>query len=96
MATVEQNSLSKVPILTAGDIFPTVMCQFEHACLNYFIHKKVVPDDQVSLIIGRLLDNHMTDWIRSDHKHIVALPFIALMVEFHKNYLAEDWEEDTL
>ena len=96
MATVEQNSPSKVPILAASDISPAVMCQFEHACLNYFIHKKVVPDDQVSLIVGGLLDNRVTDWIGSDCERIVTLPFITFMVEFRENYLAEDWEEDTL
>ena len=36
------------------------------------------------------------DWIRSDHEHIVALPFTAFMVEFCENYLMEDWEEDML
>ena len=95
MATVEQNSPSKVPILTVGDISPAVMCQFKHVWLNYFIHKKVVPDDQVSLIVSGLLDNHV-DWIRSDCEHIVTLPFTAFMVEFCENYLMEDWEEDML
>jgi hypothetical protein len=94
-ASVEQSAPSKVLILTSGDISPTVMRQFEHACMNYFIHKKVVPDDQVSWIISRLMDNRVTDWIGSDRKHIVSLPFTAFMVEFCLNYLAEDWEEDT-
>ena len=96
MATVEQSSPSKVPILTAGDISPAVMCQFEHACLNYFIHKKIVADDQVPIILGSLLDHHVTDWISADRDRIVALPFVAFMIEFKTNYLAEDWEEDTL
>ena len=47
-AMVEQSAPSKVPVLTAGDISPATMCQFEHACMNYFIHKKVIVDDQVS------------------------------------------------
>jgi hypothetical protein len=96
MASVEQHSLSKVPILTAGDISPAVMRQFKHACLNYFIHKKVVPDDQVSLIVSGLLDNHVTDWIGSDCERIVSFPFATFMIEFRSNYLVEDWEEDTL
>jgi len=96
MATIEQNSPSKVPILTAGDISSAVMRQFKHVYLNYFVHKKVVPDDQVSLIIRGLLDNHVTDWIGSDCERIVTLPFITFMVEFRENYLTEDWEEDML
>jgi hypothetical protein len=44
-ASVKQSVPSKVPILTSRDIPPAVMCQFEHACMNYFIHKKVIPDN---------------------------------------------------
>ena len=96
MASVEQNSPSKVPILTPGDISPAVMRQFEHACKNYFTHKKIIADDQVSLIIGGILDDHVNDWIIAEHEHLIALSFDAFMTDFHQNYLAEDWEEDTL
>ena len=96
LASVEQTSPSKVLILSAGDISPQVMCQFEHGCMNFFIHKKVIPDDQVSLIIGGILDTRANDWIVSDRDRLVALPFSAFMSEFRLNYLTEDWEEDTL
>jgi hypothetical protein len=96
MASVDQTSPSKVPILSAGDISPKVMCQFEHGCMNFFIHKKVIPDDPVSLIIGGIMDSHVNDWIVSNCDRLVALPFSAFMSKFHLNYLAEDWEEDTL
>jgi hypothetical protein len=96
MASVEQSSPSKVPILTLGDISLSVMHQFEHGCRNYFIHKKIVVDDQVSLIIGGILDDHVSDWISAECDHIVTLSFDVFMTEFHQNYLAEDWEEDTL
>ena len=61
MASVEQSVPSKVPVLMAGDISPMTMQQFEHACMNYIIHKKVITDDQVSLIIGSILDDCMGD-----------------------------------
>ena len=48
------------------------------------------------MIVGGLLGNRVTDWIGSDRECIIALPFVAFMVEFRKNYLVEDWEEDTL
>jgi hypothetical protein len=95
MASVEQNSPSKVPILTVGNNSPTVMRQFEHVCKNYFIHK-ITTDDQVSLIIGGILDDCVTDWIIAEHKHLIALSFNVFMMDFRQNYLAEDWEEDTL
>ena len=96
MASVEQSSPSKVPILSPGDISPSIMRQFEHGCKNYFIHKKIVADNQVSLIIGGLLNDRVSDWISADRDRIVALSFSAFMTEFRQNYLAEDWEEDTL
>ena len=96
VASIEQTSPSKVPILTTGDISPPVIHQFEHACKNYFIHKKIMADDQVSLIIGGILDNCVTDWIIAERDHLIALPFDMFMTDFHQNYLAEDWEEDTL
>jgi hypothetical protein len=96
MATVEQSSPSKVPILHPGDISPAVMHTFEHGCRNFFVHKKIIADDQVSLIIGGILDNRVGDWISAERDRLIALSFDDFMVEFHTNYLAEDWEEDTL
>ena len=95
MASVDQTSPSKVPILSAGDISPQVMRQFKHGCMNFFIHKKVIPEDQVSLIIGGIMDSRVNNWIVSDRDRLVALPFSAFMSEFRLNYLTKDWEEDT-
>ena len=96
IASVEQSAPSKVLVLTSGDVSPTTMCQFEHTCLNYFIHKKIIVDDQVSLIMGNILDDRVGDWIVSNHTHILCLSFNTFMIKFCINYLAEDWEEDTL
>ena len=96
MAVVEQSSPSKVPILTPGDISSAVMRQFEHSCKNYFVHKKIMADDQVTLILGGILDDCIGDWISADHDRLVTLSFDTFMVEFHDNYLAKDWEEVTL
>ncbi|KIM78087.1 hypothetical protein PILCRDRAFT_11524 [Piloderma croceum F 1598] len=96
MAAVKQSFPTKVPILTAGNISPAVMHQFKHSCRNYFIHKKIIADDQVSLIIGGILDSRVSDWISTKHDHLIALSFNVFMIIFHTYYLAEDWEEDTL
>jgi hypothetical protein len=72
------------------------MRQFEHSCCNYFIHKKIIANDQVSLVIGGILDDCINGWLMADRDRLVALSFDAFMTEFHTNYLAEDWEEDTL
>ena len=64
--------------------------------MNYFVHKKVIADDQVSLVIGGILDDRVGDWLVSDRDRLVNLSFNDFMDEFRTNYLAEDWEEDTL
>jgi len=79
MATVKQSSPSKVPILMAGNISPAIMHQFEHGCKNYFIHKKTIMDDQVSLIIGSIIDSHVSDWISANHDCLITLSFDAFM-----------------
>ena len=94
-ATVEQSMPTKVPVPTAGDITPAVMRQYENVCNNYFVHKKIPGDDQVSMIIGGLLDTRVADWIDADHVHIIDLSFADFMDEFRHAYLEEDWEEDT-
>jgi len=78
-----------------GDITPAMMHQFEHSCKNYFIHKKILTNDQVSLIIGGFLNIYVNDWI-SNCDYISALSFDVFIVEFHANFISEDWEEDTL
>ena len=96
MAPVEQSSPSKVLILTTSDTSPSVMCQFEHACKNYFVHKKIIGDDQVSLLIGGILDDRVTDWIIAERDRLVGLSFDTFMTDFRQNYLVDNWEEDTL
>ena len=71
------------------------MRTFEYGCRNYFIHKKIPADNQVSLIIGGILDNRAADWISADRNRLIALLFDSFMIKFHTNYLVEDWEEDT-
>jgi hypothetical protein len=76
---VEQSAPTKVPVLTTGDVTPVVMCQYENACNNYFVHKKIPGDDQVTMIVGGLLDTRIADWINSDHVRIVELSFMDFM-----------------
>lgn len=85
-----------MPLLPAEDITSTIMHQFEHSCRNYFIHKKVLANDQVSLIIGGLLKFHVNYWISENHDSITAPYFDVFMGEFCVSYLAKDWEEGTL
>jgi hypothetical protein len=94
-ATVVQDSPSRPPILTAGDLTPAVMRSFETGCLGYFENKDIADDKQVRKILGGLQDTRIQDWVSVDRDHFLALPFADFMTEFRAGYLPEDWEEIT-
>ena len=71
------------------------MHQYKNSFHNYFVHKKIPSDDQVPMIVGRLLDTHVANWINTNCVHIVDLSFTNFMTEFKTGYLDEGWEEDT-
>jgi hypothetical protein len=94
-ATVEQESPSRPPVLTAGDLTPAVARSFEMACLGYFEHKDIAEDKQVRKILAGLQDSRMQDWVSVDRDRFLALSFPDFMKEFRAGYLPEDWEEIT-
>lgn len=94
-ASVEQDGLSKVPVLSAEDVTPAVMCKYKNTCLGYFENKEIEEKKQVRKILAGLMDNHIQDWISVDHEHFAGLTFIEFMAEFRAAYLPEDWEEVT-
>lgn len=46
-ASVEQDSMSKPPVLLPGDISPEVMREWEDGCVGYFEHKEIAAEKQV-------------------------------------------------
>ncbi|KIM71556.1 hypothetical protein PILCRDRAFT_15280 [Piloderma croceum F 1598] len=52
--------------------------------------------DRHTHIIGGILDNRVSDWISTERDCLIALSFDTFMIDFHTNYLAEDWEDTTL
>ncbi|KIM78266.1 hypothetical protein PILCRDRAFT_11259 [Piloderma croceum F 1598] len=93
LAKVEQDSLNKVPVLLQGDLTPSVMCQYENACLGFFEGKEIAPEKQVQKILTRLRDDRIQEWISIDRDEILSLMFAEFMVEFKASFLPEDWEE---
>jgi len=94
-ATVEQDSSSKPPTMTTGEITPAVMRSFETKCLGYFENKDITEEKQVRKILAGLQDNRVQDWINVDRDRFLALTFPVFMTEFRAGYLPEDWEEVT-
>ena len=91
-ATVDPTS-AKAPVLTAGDISPAVMMDFENTAQDFFIAKSVPTEKQVAMVIPGLKDIQIRNWIVADRPHIVALPFPDFMKELRANYLQQDWED---
>jgi len=54
-ASIEPTS-GKAPVLTAGDISPAVMMDFENAALDFFVAKSVPAEKQVMMIIPGIKD----------------------------------------
>ena len=92
LATVDPTS-AKVPVLTAGNISPAVMMDFESAALDFFISKSVPAEKQVTMIIPSMKDLRIDDWITAERDHIIALTFAAFMAKLRLNYLPQDWED---
>jgi hypothetical protein len=92
LATVDPTS-TKVPMLTEGDISPSVMMDFENTALDFFVSKSVPAEKQVPMIIPGIKDLHICDWITAERARIVGLPFANFMSEMHLNYLPPDWED---
>lgn len=54
-ATVEPTS-SKAPVLTSGEVSPSVMMEFENTCYDFFEAKLVPADKQVAFILPGIRD----------------------------------------
>jgi hypothetical protein len=94
-AIVEQENPSKIPVLLKGDLTPTVMREYEQACLGYFDTRDVKPNKQVRKILAGFRDTRIQDWIAIHCDCFLTLSFKDFMTEFRKGYLPEDWEAIT-
>ena len=95
LAVIDQDSPSKAPVLTAGDLTLAIVCVYEMACLGYFKSKDIAADKQVRKILAGLQDPCIQDWISVEHDRFLELSFTNFMTEFCAGYLPEDWEEIT-
>jgi hypothetical protein len=59
-AYVEQETASKVLVLYAGDITPTVMSNFEEACIAFFKTKVMQASSKSLITIGVMLPAYNT------------------------------------
>jgi hypothetical protein len=94
-AEVSHSTSSKLPMLSAGNVSPEVMRQFENACRSFFRNKEGLESkDYVARIAGGLQDLLISDWYWTAHKTFDVLSFNDFMKEFRLKWLLNDWEQD--
>ncbi|KAF8875992.1 hypothetical protein BD779DRAFT_1475830 [Infundibulicybe gibba] len=93
-ATVEISSSGKPPIMTAGDISPESMRNFEFGCMNYFNQKDIKEADRVRRILGGLHDERICGWIMMESEELEKLSFKQFMAKMRSLYLPKNWEDD--
>ena len=94
-AEVSHSMSSKPPMLSAGNVSPEVMRQFENACHSFFRNKEGLESkDYVTCIAGGLQDPLISDWYWTAHETFDVLSFDDFMKEFRLKWLPNDWEQD--
>ena len=91
-AVVEQSSILKVPVLTAGVITPEVLANWERHVVAYFEEKTVAPADQVRKVQWGLQDPSIQTWFAVDNDRFRHLSFTEFMLEFRKSWLEPNWQ----
>jgi hypothetical protein len=86
--------ITRPPRLSKGKILPKAVWDFEHHCLNYFVHAKGgVPDDaRVARILSSFEDFLVCDWAATDRVRLITLTFEQFMSEFRTRWLPFGWE----
>jgi hypothetical protein len=61
-AHVDQPATNKPLKLTPGKLTPEVTCDWDNACVRYFMHKEIEAGDQVKMITFGMQDPHLHMW----------------------------------
>ena len=77
----QQATLTKPPVLTAGDVTPEALCSWEIGCITYFAHKDVTPASQVQRVAWGLHDARIQQWYVTEHNRLNTLTFATFMTE---------------
>ena len=92
---VSHSMSSKPPMLSARNVSPEVMRQFENTCRSFFHNKEGLESkDYIACIAGGLQDPLISDWYWTTHKMFDILSFNDFMKEFRLKWLPNDWEQD--
>jgi hypothetical protein len=83
----------KPPVITAGDLTPNLLADFENGCFAYFAWKDVAEDKQVLKVAWGLQDARVQVWYRAGREAINAAGFAAFMALVRDQWLPAGWEQ---
>ena len=84
------HSTEHPPTLTEGTITPEILHRWEQACVNYFRHKKIPPDDQVEAVLFEIQDLRLSRWIEANELSLATVPFANFMGQLCEEALGTD------
>ncbi|KAF7966713.1 hypothetical protein HWV62_37300 [Athelia sp. TMB] len=91
-AAVEQDNPSKVPVLTEGEISPSVLRTWEQCAIDFLENKEIADDKAVRKVSSGFRDQDVRDWLATNRDRLYALKFDEFMVEVRSMFLERDWE----
>ncbi|KAF8231793.1 hypothetical protein L208DRAFT_1275653, partial [Tricholoma matsutake] len=92
--TVQQQSASHAPVLSAGRVTIAAMRVFENSCRRFFQHKSIAEADCVMSIIYNFEGSGIQSWINANQARLLALSFPQFLLEFKKKFLPRNWQDD--
>ncbi|KIK73954.1 hypothetical protein PAXRUDRAFT_20343 [Paxillus rubicundulus Ve08.2h10] len=87
-----EQSASKPPIITAGEITPDALRTREMGCKQYFRIKTVDEANHVPFVAWNLQDPCIQDWYSNDAERLNKLDFNEFVAEVRKVWLPSDWD----
>jgi hypothetical protein len=91
-ASVEQSAVNKPPKLSPGELMPEVACDWQNACLTYFMHKAIEAGDQVKMIASGMTDPRLHIWYLTQRDTLDAGTFDAYMTALKSAWLETHWD----
>jgi hypothetical protein len=91
-ARVDQPTPNKPPKLTIGKLTPKVACDWENACMMYFMHKGIEDGDQVKIIAFGMQDPQLHTWYLIQQAMLDVRTFDAYMTTLKSAWLDMHWD----
>jgi hypothetical protein len=94
VAEVIHDQPKRVPIVTAGELTPCIIHDFNSACHDLFTMKETTAEKQVGVVLPGFQDIQIRDWISIHRGRLTALSFTNFIAELKMQFLPPHWKEE--